>query len=124
MAPNILIMKKVSSILWTLLFVVFAVFQANDPDAIIWILIYGAAALLALLVFLNKISRPVLWVALVAFVAGSAMLWPDSFEGLQLKEGMYSPAIELARESLGLLIAAVSMAWHLFVSKAGTPAKT
>jgi hypothetical protein len=116
-------MKKVSSIFWTLLFVIFAVYQTNDPDALIWILIYGAAALLALLVFLNKISRPVLWVALVAFVAGSVILWPESFEGLQLKEGMYSPAIELARESLGLLIAAISMAWHLFVSKAGVTAK-
>jgi len=117
-------MRKISSIFWTLLFVIFAIYQTNDPDAMIWILIYGSAALLSLLVFLNKISRPVLWIALAAFVAGSFMLWPDSFEGLQLKEGMYTPAIEEARESLGLLICAISMAWHLFVSKAGVAASS
>jgi hypothetical protein len=75
------------------------------------------------LVLLDKIGRPVLWVALVSLLAGAVMLWPDSFEGISLKEdGSYTPAIELARESLGLLIAAISMAWHLFVSKAGQAA--
>lgn len=117
-------MKKVSSIFWMLLFIIFAVYQANDPDAMMWILIYGAAALLALLVFLNKIGRPVLWIALIAFVAGAFMLWPDSFEGLQLKEGMYTQNIEKARESLGLLIAAFSVLWHLFVSRAGKAASS
>lgn len=117
-------MKKISSIFWALVFIVFAVFQINDPDAMIWILIYGAAALMSILVLLNKSSRLVLWVSLIALLAGAFMLWPDSFEGLRLKEGMYTPVIEEARESLGLLIAAISMAWHLFVSKAGQTIRT
>jgi hypothetical protein len=110
-------MKKISAIFWTLLFVVFAIFQINDPDAMVWMLIYGAAALLSLLVFLGKDSRPVLWIALIAFLAGAVMLWPDSYEGLTLENG-YTPAIEEARESLGLLIGGVSMGWHLFVMRA------
>ena len=113
-------MKKISAVIWILLFAVFAFYQSNDPDAMIWMLIYGAAALLSVLVFLDKITRPVLFIAMFAFLAGAWMLWPDSYEGIKLKEGMYSPDIELARESLGLLIGAVSMAWHLFISKAGS----
>ena len=116
-------MKKIASIFWALLFALFAFYQANDPDSMVWILIYGAAALFSILVLLDKIGRPVLWVALVSLLAGAIMLWPDSFEGISLKEdGSYTPAIELARESLGLLIAAISMAWHLFISKAGQAA--
>jgi hypothetical protein len=115
-----LTMKKISAVVWILLFAVFAFYQSNDPDAMIWMLIYGAAALLSVLVFLNKITRPVLFIAMSAFLIGAFLLWPDSYEGLQLEEGMYTKNIELARESLGLLICAVSMAWHLFISKAGT----
>jgi hypothetical protein len=115
-----LTMKKISAVFWILLFAVFAFYQSNDPDAMIWMLIYGAAALLSVLVFLNKITRPVLFIAMFAFLIGAFWLWPDSYEGLQLEEGMYTKNIELARESLGLLICAVSMAWHLFISKAGT----
>ena len=113
-------MKKISAIVWVVLFVLFAYYQSNDPDPMVWILIYGAAALISILVYIDKIRRPVLWVAMVALLAGAIMLWPSSFEGLTLREdGSYTPAIEEARESLGLLIAAISMAWHLFVSKAG-----
>ncbi len=109
-------MKKIGAIFWTLLFTLFAVFQFNDPDAMIWILIYGAAALLSMLVFLEKVRRPVLWIALIAFIAGAVMLWPDHYEGLTLENG-YTPAIEEARESLGLLIGGLAMGWHLLVIK-------
>ena len=113
-------MKKISAVVWTILFVLFAYYQRNDPDPMVWILIYGASALIAVLVYMNKIRRPVLWVAFIALIAGALMLWPSSYEGLFLREdGSYTPAIEEARESLGLLIASISMAWHLFVSKAG-----
>ena len=116
-------MKKIGAIFWTLLFAVFAFYQANDPDSMVWILIYAAAALLSILVFLGKISKPVLWVALIAFLAGAVMLWPSSYEGLTLENG-YTPAIEEARESLGLLIGALSMGWHLLVSRAGQTANS
>ncbi len=113
-------MKKVSAIIWALVFILFAFYQSNDPDAMIWMLIYGAAALLSVLVFLNKITRPVLYIAMFAFLIGAWLLWPDHFEGLFLREdGSYTPAIEEARESLGLLIGAISMAWHIFIAKAG-----
>jgi hypothetical protein len=119
-------MKKISAIIWVLLFVVFAYYQTNAPDPMMWILIYGAAALLSILVFLDKIRRPVLWIAMIAMLAGAIMLWPfGNFEGLFLREdGSYTPAIEEARESLGLLIGAIGMAWHLFVSQAGQPSNS
>jgi hypothetical protein len=103
-----------------LLFIVFAIYQTNDPDPVLWMLIYGAAALLSLLVLINKITRAVLYIAMFVFLIGAWTLWPDSFEGLFLKEdGSFTPAIEEARESLGLFTGAISMAWHIFISKAG-----
>ncbi|GJM28316.1 MAG: hypothetical protein DHS20C17_09510 [Cyclobacteriaceae bacterium] len=118
-------MKKISAIIWMLLFVVFAIYQSNDPDPIIWISIYGAAALLSLLVLMNKVARPVLYVAMFLFLIGAWLLWPESFEGLfLLEDGSYTPSIEEARESLGLFIGALSMAWHIFISKAGVTSKS
>lgn len=116
-------MKKIGAIFWTLLFAVFAFYQTNDPDPMVWILIYAAAALISILVFLEKISKPVLWIALLAFLAGAVMLWPDSYQGLTLENG-FTPAIEEARESLGLLIGALSMGWHLLVSRTGRTANS
>lgn len=114
-------MKKISSIVWAVLFAVFAYYQSNDPDPMIWILIYGAASLLSILVMINKITRPILYIIMFVFLIGAGILWPESYDGVFLREdGSYTPSIEEARESLGLFIGAVSMAWHIFVSKAGT----
>lgn len=114
-------MKKISSIVWAVLFAVFAFYQSNDPDPLVWILIYGAASLLSILVMINKITRPILYILMFVFLIGAWTLWPESYDGIFLREdGSYTPSIEEARESLGLFIGAVSMAWHIFVSKAGT----
>ena len=110
-------MKKIGAIFWTLLFIVFGRYQTNDSDPMIWILIYVVAAVLSVLVFLDKENRLILWTALIAFSVGAVILWPNHYEGLTLENG-YTPAIEEARESLGLLICGLGMGWHLFVTRA------
>lgn len=105
-------MKRYDALVWSLLFVVFALLQYNDPDVFKWMLWYGLASIVGIMVFLHRAHRYLLWAALAAYLLGAILLWPDTFDGLSLKNG-YTPSIEEARESLGLAICAVSMVWHL-----------
>lgn len=106
-------MKKYDGLIWAILFMVFGVLQYNDPDSGIWMLIYGAAAVLSLLAYLGKSKSWLYWVMFVASLIGAIALWPAQYEGLTLKDG-YSPAIEEARESLGLAVCALGMLWLAF----------
>jgi Transmembrane family 220, helix len=90
------------------LFVLFAVVQYNDPDAILWIVIYGITAVWAgLAAFrLDSLaqSRPLLaafGVTLVAMVAGMIYDWPQSIADWWDNE--------VVREGLGLIIAMVAL---------------
>lgn len=97
------------------LFIVFAIFQYNDPDPFVWIPIYGIAAFISIGVALNRIVLPVLIVAMVLYLVGAVVMWPSSYEGLTLDMG-YKIEIEEARESLGLLICGLAMAFYSFVA--------
>lgn len=44
-------MRKILSIIFGLLFVLFAAFQYNDPDPELWIPIYGFAAMACLMTY-------------------------------------------------------------------------
>ncbi|AQG78244.1 transmembrane 220 family protein [Spirosoma montaniterrae] len=103
-------MRKTLSIVFGLLFVLFAAFQYNDPDPEIWVPIYGAAAVACFMAWAG-VGR--WW-----FFAGMAGLyfvatwyqWPSRFEGFLFNElGMRSLNIELAREAGGLGICAAVM---------------
>lgn len=106
-------MNRYDGLIWAILFLVFGFFQFNDPDGLIWVVIYGSAAMLSVLAFKQKLNYKLLIVAAVAYTVGAFYLWPDSYQGLTLDQG-YTPAIEEARESLGLLIATVAMIWLYF----------
>ncbi len=103
-------MKRIDSIIWTLLFALFAWFQVNDPDAAVWILVYGSAAVVSIISYSKKLP---LWIygglAIISLI-GAIWLWPDQYQGLTLEHG-YTPAIEEARESLGLVTCLLGMLW-------------
>lgn len=90
------------------LFVLFAVVQYNDPDAILWILIYGVTAVWAGLaaIRLDRLaySQPLLaafGVTLLAMAGGAIYYWPQSIADWWDNE--------LVREGLGLIIATVAL---------------
>lgn len=95
-------------------FLLAVVVQYNDPDPLRWMAIYGAAAVACLLLLRGGLPR---WLpALVGLVAlvWAATLTPgvvgqvapgDLFREVK----MASPAVEEAREMIGLLIVAVWM---------------
>ena len=103
--------QKIISLLLTLLFLLFAYFQLNDPDPEYWTPIYLVAALGCGLVFFNKAPAPIIYYGIaVIYLIGAFFQWPPQFEGILFGEmKMRSLNIELARESLGLVICAASM---------------
>jgi hypothetical protein len=90
------------------LFVLFAVVQYNDPDAVLWILIYGVTAVWAGLAAFrparfahNRLLLGAFGVTLVAMAAGAVYEWPQSIADWWDNE--------FVREGLGLIIATVAL---------------
>ena len=114
-------MRYISLIL-CVFFIGFAAVQYNDPDPLVWIILYGYAAFICLLGFLRRYFFAVTLGAALVYLAGGIYLFPPSFsQWLHLEEsqqsmGMHLPFIEEARESLGLLIAFGAMVFHLWVA--------
>ena len=99
------ILFKSLGFLFTLLFALGAIVQYNDPDSLLWIIIYGIAALISLLFALGKISFIVSSVAgFIAFI-GFSLSYPEKFEGFEIGAGNIKN-IEEGREAFGLLIIA------------------
>lgn len=103
-------MRKVLSLLFGLLFVLFAAFQYNDPDPEVWIPIYGFAAMACLMAYAGLARWWFLAAMAVLYVVAAVYQWPPAFEGFLFSEvGMRSMNIEMAREAGGLAICAVVM---------------
>ena len=105
--------RAVAGVLSFLLFL-FAGLQYNDPDSALWGLIYGASAVLPLLIVFGRYSERGFWLCLGLCAAGlavsvqGAFTWLVSYADTQfLIQDMApdKPYIEEAREFLGTAIA-------------------
>ncbi|MEM1121162.1 MAG: transmembrane 220 family protein, partial [Bacteroidota bacterium] len=112
---------KIVNIVLSLLFVLFAYFQYNDPDPWLWIGIYLFIALVSGLAAANIYPKRLLTIGLVGCLIGLGILLPDFINWLStgaesITESMKTekPHIELTREFLGLLICALVMGLHLW----------
>ncbi len=115
-------MKAIFKILATVFLVLFlyAVYvQANDPDPLLWYVIYGVAALASVLFLTDKLPYSVAVVLFIAYVISVYVAWPAQFEGVTIGEGDVKN-IEEGREALGLLITAVIMLIYTLRIKAGS----
>lgn len=104
-------LTKIVSLALTLLFVLFAYFQFNDPDPASWVAVYGLVAAACLSVFLGRTPRYYVFLVMsAAYLIAAFSQWPPEYEGILFGEmKMRSLNIELARESLGLVICALAM---------------
>jgi hypothetical protein len=99
-------MKYIVSLFLTVLFLIFAGLQYNDPDPWLWMPVY----LLYALVSLSAAFKPLhaIWY-LFFFLTAAIASWismPAQWEGIGTE--MMNENTEKARESLGLLICAVA----------------
>ena len=97
------ILFKSIGFLLTLLFGIGAAVQYNDPDSLVWIIVYLAAALVSLLFALDKLNILIPLVGGVVCFMGFVILYPSDFQGFDLDDGDIK-TVELGRESFGLLI--------------------
>lgn len=113
---------KVVNLILAVMFVVFAFVQINDPDPVIWILIYGAMAVSCVLAafgyYYPKIMIGILIIYLIYsatfFSSIQAWLKQDDkamlFDNIAKMEHLY---IEESREFLGLFICISVLIMHL-----------
>lgn len=100
---------------FAILFAWAAYLQNNDPDAFLWYLIYGAAALACVSFIIKKLHFALALLLALAYLAGAIYNWPQHFEGVSIGSGKIEN-IERGRESLGLLINAAVLgilAWRI-----------
>lgn len=100
---------KYLALFFTLVFILFAGWQYNDPDPILWIPIYGVSAYVSWQCYRGKVNQELLLVLLILAVTAAINSWQQmtAWEGVITDSiAMKTVNQELARESLGLGICA------------------
>jgi len=100
------LLVKILGFLFAILFVIAAILQYNDPDTLIWVIVWGFAALFSLAFALNKISFAPLFFAGIMALGGFFYCYPEKFEGFEIRAGDIKN-VEEGREAFGLLIIAI-----------------
>jgi hypothetical protein len=107
---------RILNFILALMFLAFAFVQINDPDPVLWILIYGVMATLAMMAIFQYYPRKFLAAVLALYIAygiftliyhPGVLEWlksenkSDIFDDVKKMENLY---IEESREFLGLMI--------------------
>jgi len=107
---------KIFNIIFALIFLSFVYVQFNDPDPVLWILIYGSMVVMCGMAAFNLYPKRVYLVLLVLFIGfsliyiPSVLVWLQQddltalFDEIAKMEHLY---IEESREFLGLMICVV-----------------
>ena len=123
---NEMLFMRILNYILALMFLVFAFVQVNDPDPILWILIYGAMAVTAILAAFEFYATKFLVALLALYVLYSLVYIPGIMEWLQTddKAALFDNVakmehlyIEEAREFLGLLICDIVLIFYLIQSQ-------
>ena len=113
---------KVLNLILAALFILFAFVQINDPDPVLWILIYGLMAVACILAAFGYYYPKVLAVFLMIYLVYSFFVIPGVFEWLASDDRsllfddiakMQHAYIEEAREFLGLAVCMLVLIMHL-----------
>lgn len=119
---------KAFNLIFSALFVLFAVLQYNDPDPWLWIPIYLYAAVLCWLAFRGRYFRTAYLIGIVAYLGYAVLLffekdgvwdWLTKHEAANIAGTMKAenPWIEDTREFFGLLIIVIVLTIDYFYSK-------
>ncbi|TMM55881.1 hypothetical protein FEE95_14630 [Maribacter algarum] len=99
---------KIIAILFGILFIISAALQYNDPDPMLWIIIWGLAGIITLAFAFGRLSFTIPLAGGVAALIGFFYSYPEKFEGFEIGAGDIKN-IEEGREAFGLLIIAIVM---------------
>lgn len=113
---------KVLNLFLAAIFLLFAFVQINDPDPVLWILIYGLMAVACILAAFGRYHPWGISVLLILYLAYGFFYIPGVVEWLGSEDKsmlfddiakMQYPYIEESREFLGLLICILVLVMHL-----------
>lgn len=113
---------KIVNLFLAVMFVVFAFVQINDPDPVIWILIYGAMAVICVLAAFGYYYSKIMVAILIIYFAYSLTNLPSILEWLKQDDKsmlfdniakMQHLYIEESREFLGLFICIIVLIMQL-----------
>ena len=105
--------KGVGAIFFVL-FILGAIVQYNDPDSLVWIIIYVLAGIISLLFAIGKLKMIIPLILGVACFVGFVYLYPSDFQGFYLNDGDIE-TVELGREAFGLLIISIVFLLYAFL---------
>lgn len=103
---------RYANVLMTVIFLISAAVQYNDPDGVLWILAYGAAAAVCIGYAMGRAQGWHAWVVTIGALIWAATLIPGFWAQVSAADlfgsmSMKTPAVERAREFGGLMIIAV-----------------
>lgn len=117
---------KIVKIFLAILFLLFVVVQFNDPDPLLWILVYGSMVVISVMSIFHRYPTGVMIVMAAGFLI-MTVLYYDGFatwfgstdRGLLFDDlaKMQFPYIEEAREFLGLLICLGVLLFYFYISR-------
>lgn len=116
---------KITALILSLLFILFAGVQYNDPDSWVWALIYGNMAILCFMAFLGKFYKWWSVLSLIVYMVYFFYLTPaiiafiseDFQENLRSGMTFEKEYIERTREAGGLLICILALTFLHFSSR-------
>src|SRR5688572_14552688 len=112
---------KILNFILAVMFLIFAFVQVNDPDPLLWIMIYGSMSVLAVLAMFNVYNKNITLILLVLFVAYSLIYvkgvreWfsqdnkAELFDDVAKMQHVY---IEETREFMGLWICIIVLIFY------------
>lgn len=117
---------RVVNFLLAVVFLIFAFLQINDPDPLIWILIYGAMAVVCIMAMFSFYPLRFMFILLVVYVGYSVTYFDGVSEWLRQdnKAALFDNLakmehwwIEEAREFLGLMICVVVLVGYIIKAR-------
>lgn len=112
---------KITNIILTILFTLFAGWQFNDPDPWIWVSIYGMVAMISGAAVFRKHNLVVVYIGIAICVLGIGILFPELINWVRMgtpdiAETMKTdrPYIEFVREFFGLIISLAALLFHFY----------
>ncbi|MEM9917881.1 MAG: transmembrane 220 family protein [Bacteroidota bacterium] len=111
---------KITNIVLSVLFFVFAIVQWNDVDPWMWIGLYSFVGVVSAFAAVGKYNKASLIVGIILCIIGLGILLPGFIDWVNkgmptIVESMKAeaPHIELTREFLGLFIVLAALIFHL-----------